>query len=277
MDELAERYPQAYRRLFVEKRQRRIRFCRAEKLNGCAAGTFVMPPEKKTPGTECFFAFCVTENKVVFADDYEFVRHVLDRLSMTDGAELSSPGMLFYHLLEFLLADDSLFLQDYEDNLTKLEEQLMDGREQDFDRRIFNVRRELSSLGIHYQQLSEVGEVLRQYETELGREREAAMFGLYEGKARRLSDTVLMLKEYSLQLQEMHQTQLELRQNEIMKFLTVVTTIFMPLTLVTGWYGMNFENMPELKQPHGYGAVCVICALAVAAEIWIFVKKKWFR
>ena len=48
-----------------------------------------------------------------------------------------------------------------------------------------------------------------------------------------------MLKEYSMQLREMHQAQVDMRQNEIMKFLTIVTTIFMPLSLIAGWYGMN--------------------------------------
>ena len=49
-----------------------------------------------------------------------------------------------------------------------------------------------------------------------------------------------------MQLREMHQTQVDIRQNEIMKFLTIVTTIFMPLTLIAGWYGMNFTYMPEI-------------------------------
>ena len=43
--------------------------------------------------------------------------------------------------------------------------------------------------------------------------------------------------------------QIDVRQNEIMKMLGVVTTVFMPLTLVAGWYGMNFVNMPELASP----------------------------
>ena len=53
-------------------------------------------------------------------------------------------------------------------------------------------------------------------------------------------DMVQTLKEYSMQLREMHQTQIDIRQNEIMKVLTIVTTLFMPLTLIAGWYGMNF-------------------------------------
>lgn len=79
-----------------------------------------------------------------------------------------------------------------------------------------------------------------------------------------------------MQLREMHQTQVDIRQNEIMKFLTIVTTIFMPLTLIAGWYGMNFVHMPELSLRYGYVVICGICLLIMLIEIWFFKKKKWF-
>ena len=84
------------------------------------------------------------------------------------------------------------------------------------------------------------------------------------------------LAEYSIQLREMHQTQVEMRQNQIMQFLTIVTTIFMPLTLITGWYGMNFKAMPELDTSYGYFIVMVVCILIIILEVIYFKKKKWF-
>ena len=80
-----------------------------------------------------------------------------------------------------------------------------------------------------------------------------------------------------MQLREMHQTQIDVRQNEIMKVLTIVTTIFMPLTLIAGWYGMNFKNMPELKSPYGYAVVTFVCVFIILVEIWFFKVKKWFK
>lgn len=62
------------------------------------------------------------------------------------------------------------------------------------------------------------------------------------------------------------------QQNKNMQFLTVISTIFFPLTLVTGWFGMNFKNMPELE--HGYPFVIVGSLIIVAVIIWIFKKKK---
>ena len=60
-----------------------------------------------------------------------------------------------------------------------------------------------------------------------------------------------------------------------MQFLTIVTTVFMPLTLITGWYGMNFSKMPELDWEYGYGVVIILAVVLVIAEILIFRKKKW--
>ena len=82
-------------------------------------------------------------------------------------------------------------------------------------------------------------------------------------------------KEYALQLREMHQTQLDMRQNQIMKILTIVTTVFLPLSLIAGWYGMNFVNMPELTAQHGYLAVCIISVVCIIVELVIFKWKKW--
>ena len=83
------------------------------------------------------------------------------------------------------------------------------------------------------------------------------------------------LREYSSQIYDMYQSRINIKQNKVMQFLTVITTIFMPLTLITGWYGMNFRNMPELAWKYGYVAVIIISALLLLAELCIFKRKKW--
>jgi magnesium transporter len=61
-----------------------------------------------------------------------------------------------------------------------------------------------------------------------------------------------------------------------MKFFTVVTTIFLPLTLIVGWYGMNFKYMPELTWKYGYFAVIILMIAVVIACLILFKKKKYF-
>jgi magnesium transporter len=65
------------------------------------------------------------------------------------------------------------------------------------------------------------------------------------------------------------------RLNNIMKVLTIVASIFIPLTFVAGIYGMNFENMPELKSPIGYFIVLAVMAIIAAILLVIFRKLKW--
>jgi magnesium transporter len=65
------------------------------------------------------------------------------------------------------------------------------------------------------------------------------------------------------------------RLNEIMKVLTIIATIFMPLTFVTGLYGMNFKNMPELRWHYGYYGAVVVMGLIAVAMLWYFRRKNW--
>ena len=103
------------------------------------------------------------------------------------------------------------------------------------------------------------------------------LFTFYTKRVERFYDTTHMLREYSMQLREMYQSQIDIHQNKVMQFLTVVTTIFMPLTLIAGWYGMNFANMPELNTKYGYGIIILVSILVTGIEIWYFKIKKWFK
>ena len=217
------------------------------------------------------------KEELIFIDDADKVRQILDEMQGYPLTDSSSPALLLFDFMEYLLKDDMIFLQEYEERLTRLEEELLNGKAEGFDRKILSFRKELSALSAYYEQLSDMGETLQQNAAEQGDEKDSLLFGLYSDKAGRLYSAVQMLKEYSMQLREMHQTQIDVRQNEIMKMLTVVTTVFMPLTLVAGWYGMNFVNMPELSSPYGYIIICVICLLVIVVEILIFKIKGWFN
>lgn len=275
--QFCEKYPLASRRIFLNEGLVHARFCKAEQLSNGVAGTFAIPDKKKLVNGKFTFGYYLTSKLLIFIDDsgnvQDFIKEMRD-LPLTDA---SSPCLFLFDFLEFLLKDDMIYLLDYEEKLTDLEEQLLNKNLSDFNRTILFVRKELSALSAYYEQLSDLGETFQKLAAEKEQQRERLLFGLFSDKADRLHSTVQMLKEYSIQLKEMHQTQIDLRQNEIMKVLTIVTTVFMPLTLVTGWYGMNFHNMPELSYRYGYLIVCIICLIILLAELWIFVVKKWFK
>ena len=67
-----------------------------------------------------------------------------------------------------------------------------------------------------------------------------------------------------------------MKMNQTMKHLTVLTTIFFPLTIIVGWYGMNFQSMPEFLWKYGYLYVILLSVAVVLLLLWIAKKKKWF-
>ena len=76
------------------------------------------------------------------------------------------------------------------------------------------------------------------------------------------------------QLREAYQSQLSIQQNDLMKVFTIVTTVFLPLTLLVGWYGMNFTYMPELAWRWSYPVMIVVSVAIVAGLFWYFKHKK---
>ena len=75
---------------------------------------------------------------------------------------------------------------------------------------------------------------------------------------------------------DMYMSGLSHKMNQVMKTLTIIATIFIPLTFIVGIYGMNFENMPELKWKWGYPAVWGMMGAVFIGSVYYFKKKRWF-
>ncbi len=87
--------------------------------------------------------------------------------------------------------------------------------------------------------------------------------------------------EVAKSLDEISQSMLSNRMNDIIKILTIISTLFMPLSFIAGVYGMNFDtryplNMPELSLPYGYIMVLLVMACVVGGMLWFFKKRDWF-
>ncbi len=128
----------------------------------------------------------------------------------------------------------------------------------------------------YYSQLDDVTCELRGSENGYFSEDEQRLFHMLEERIVRLRQESQLLREYCTQIQSMFQSEIDIRQNRIMKILTLVTTIFLPLSLLVGWYGMNFTGMPELSWKYGYPAVIVVSLSIVLISLWICKKKKFW-
>lgn len=89
-------------------------------------------------------------------------------------------------------------------------------------------------------------------------------------------DVIDLYREIVSSMMEVYLSSLSIRMNEIMKVLTIISTIFIPLTFIVGVYGMNFKNMPEYTFPNGYAIVWAVMVLISVSMFIFFKKKKWF-
>ncbi|MGN0495605.1 MAG: CorA family divalent cation transporter [Lachnospiraceae bacterium] len=194
---------------------------------------------------------------------------------MNKGADQRVPELFLYHFLDNLIRHDRKFLENMEFHMSILETRVLKERlDSIFINEILSIKKELMYIRNYYEQLIDVGEVLQNNETGLLPEESARLYSIFLQKVKRLCETVVHLKEYSVQLRETHDAMLDYNLNNIMKLFTVITTIFLPLTLIVGWYGMNFQYMPELNWRYGYYAIIMISICIVGVCIVIFRKYK---
>ncbi len=250
-----------------------LQYCKVDMLKDCIIGTFVIPTKEDLLGHGEGFGFYLDKQKITFVGGEKYVLKILCYLEQNQIWESTGIHHFLFAFIEYLIHDEVRFLQGYEERLTRLEEHLEENK--DLSRRILHIRRELLRLSSYYNQLIDMSDMMSENYNQLLDEEDRILFQLLSGRIARLSAYVQNLRDYALQVREMYQTQNEVHQNEVMQFLAAVTAIFMPLTLIAGWYGMNFANMPELGWKYSYPVVAVIGILLVIFEILYFRKKKW--
>lgn len=251
------------------------RVCKAESRHHCLCGTIVTP--RHTRDQSCIaFGYLLTEGWVVLCDDTGTARSAVQHLRKENPQRELSAGGFFYEFLEWLIAKDLHHLQKLEDDMNQMEEQVLSGDLEQFNPRMTALRKEMIGWIRYYTQLDNMVCEFQENEDGLFSDSEVRMFHMAEKRIGRLNSEAQTLREYGMQLRELFQAEIDIRQNRIMKILTVVTTIFLPLSLVAGWYGMNFVNMPELTWKYGYLAIIVVSALIVGLCLWIMKKKKFW-
>ena len=121
--------------------------------------------------------------------------------------------------------------------------------------------------------MMDIAEELQQDENDLFQKDQLHHIRLFADRVQRYEQSVQMLKDYIIQVRELQQSQYDLNLNRMMYVFTIVTIIFLPLTLIVGWYGMNFTTMPELTWRYGYLFVIALSLITIVGCIWYFKKK----
>lgn len=250
-------------------------FCKAEVYEDGIRGTFCIPIRKDYK-EKIRFSYIIGKQILLFVDDTGFVQACLKEIAHKKMWEKPGIGRLFYDFLEEMTVGDRAYLEGMEGKVSRLEDEVFGKKYDHFNHQLMGIHKEIMALSHYYMQLTELSAKLEEDENDLFDREEERLFQLFRERVHRLREETQVIREYCMQVREVYHAQIDIRQNRIMGMLTVVTTIFMPLTLIAGWYGMNFQYMPELSWKYGYPAIVLLSAAVVVICILYFKKKKYF-
>ncbi|MGB4439042.1 MAG: CorA family divalent cation transporter [Sedimentibacter sp.] len=181
---------------------------------------------------------------------------------------------ILYSLFDKLTVKDYNILSNLESEISSVEEDVIEGKTKDYITDIVSLKNKLLFLKKHYEPLIDIVEDLTKNENNILDEKSISHFVILFNRIERLNRKVGNLRDYATQIRESYQAQLEINTNNTMKLFTVLSAVFLPLTFIVGWYGMNFTYMPELHWKFGYIFVMVLSVSVLVFCLWLFKKKK---
>ena len=259
----------------IEPELSEIYLTKAEVNYDSLTGTFSIPDRKCPSEDDLKFAFVLDEKGIVFIDDTGAASAIVEGVMRTKKWKLPSLERFLYDFLDQIVKDDLRLMEKYESELDSMEQAIIDGDENLPSGRLNDIRNDIRYLRIHYEQLMDLAAEFEENENGFFKYENLRFFRLFINRAERLHEASMSLRDYTMQLRDLYKAHLDIKQNRIMTVLTVVTTIFMPLTLIAGWYGMNFHFMPELNWKWSYPVVIILSIAIAVGSLLFFKKKKW--
>jgi magnesium transporter len=185
------------------------------------------------------------------------------------------PDYLAYAIVDAVVDNYFFVLEKIGEKIDALEDKLVVEPARELLQEIHTLRREMIGLRKSVWPLREVLSGLERMETPLIRKSTGVFLRDVYDHAIQVVDTVESLREILTSMVETYMSSVSNRMNEIMKVLTIISTIFIPITFLVGLYGMNFKNMPEIGWRWGYAFVWLLIIGAVVTMFAFFRRKKW--
>lgn len=222
-------------------------------------------------------------------DQYDdILEPVRERLRLGKGyLRRSGCDYLVYSLMDIVVDNYYPILEKTGDQLDDLQDELISNPSHESLNKVLQVKRDLILLRrTIWSERDKINDILRSLLPEIKDSTKVFFRDTYD-HCIQLLDLVESYKEVTASHMDIYQSSVSNRLNQVMKVLTIISTIFIPLTFIVGLYGMNFArhdpktgvdlpmNMPELYSPHGYLVVCLVMLLIVIFQIVFFYKKGW--
>ncbi len=217
--------------------------------------------------------FVLSFQEGIEGDVFPLIR---ERLRSGKGrARKMGADYLAYSLLDAVVDNYFVILEKFGDKIESIETELIGNPTQQTVQKIYRLRREMIFLHNAVWPLREVVGTVGKHESPLIKESTAPYLRDVYDHVIHIIDSVDIYREMLSSMLDMYLSSVSNRLNEVMKVLTAISLIFMPLTFIVGVYGMNFKYMPELEWRYGYFiALLVMLGIGVLMLVY-FKRKKW--
>jgi magnesium transporter len=204
---------------------------------------------------------------------FDFVR---ERIRKAKGRiRKSGCDYLAYALIDAVVDHYFLVLEKMGEKIERLEEDLLDDTQTETLQCIHHLKREMIFFRKQVWPLRDILSTLMKEETSMFQETTRIFIRDLYDHTIQVMDTIESFRDVLSGLQDLYLSTVSNRMNEVMKVLTIMATIFIPLTFIAGIYGMNFEFMPELKWRWSYPVLWVLLVAIFLFMVFWFKKKKW--
>lgn len=182
---------------------------------------------------------------------------------------------LFYALMDAVV--DCYFdaIEKIGDKVEKIEEEIIHEPKRESLIELYRLKREVIYLRKQVWPLRDMLSNLLRSESKFLSDSTHLFFRDLQDHSTRIIDTVETYRDLLSGIMDIYLSTNANKMNEVMKVLTIISSIFIPVTFIAGVYGMNFEFMPELKSPYGYAGVWAVMIIIIVVQIIYFRKKKW--
>ncbi len=205
------------------------------------------------------------------------VNALTDRLAKNVGPGPRGPDRLAHSLLDLLVDNYVPMLSELHTELEEIEEIVLSkDADKKFVAELLQVRGDFTKLRQIVRPQRDVIDRLARGDSKFIRAKLLPYFRDLRDNLSRLEETVTGYHERLMMAFDIYLNKAAFEANEGIKFLTALTAITLPMVMVGGWYGMNFEHMPELRSPHGYIYAWIFTIVTTALMAIYLKKKKWF-
>ncbi|MFS0823335.1 magnesium/cobalt transporter CorA [Bacillus sp. 1P02SD] len=205
------------------------------------------------------------------------VNDVWNRLMVTEEVEKWDPSLVLYHIIDKLVDNYFPFVYQLEDTLNEIENNSNEKSMEELLDELFETRHDLLTLRHTVTPMRDlVYRIINSHRLDILQHRIEYFHDIHDHLLR-LTEKIDASRELTADIRDSYLSLNSHQTNKVMRILTVITTIFMPLTFIAGIYGMNFTHMPELTYKYGYFVIqAIMIVIGVGMFVW-FKQKGWFK